>query len=54
MPLPTLLLKNVRPMGGPATDVLIRNGRFAELARAQFMAGTEAPTQPRLALAGGA
>ena len=29
MTLPSLLLKNIRPMGGPATDVMIANGRFS-------------------------
>ncbi|MBP0492660.1 amidohydrolase family protein [Roseomonas indoligenes] len=36
-----LLLRNVRPMGGPATDLLIRGGRFAA-----FGPGQEAPGVP--------
>lgn len=30
-----LLLKNVRPMGGPATDILIRDGRIARIGSAE-------------------
>jgi hypothetical protein len=29
-----LLIKHVRPMGGPATDVLVRDGRIAALGAA--------------------
>ena len=34
-----LLLKNVRPMGGAATDVLVRAGRIARIAPAQDAPG---------------
>ena len=41
---------------GSFEELVRKNGRFAELARAQFMAGAEdppAPARPALALAGG-
>ncbi|MFD1941438.1 amidohydrolase family protein [Paradevosia shaoguanensis] len=36
----TLLLKNVRPMGGPVTDILITEGRIADIGPAQAAAET--------------
>ncbi len=36
-----LLIRNVRPMGGPATDVLIRNGRIERIGLATDSAGAE-------------
>lgn len=29
-----LLIRNIRPMGGPAADMLIRDGRIAEIGTA--------------------
>ena len=34
-----LLLRNVRPMGGAAQDLLIRDGRIREIADAIYMDG---------------
>ena len=42
----SLLLKNVRPMGGPATDALIRDGRYAAF-------GTDLPADPGIAVEDG-